>query len=258
MMDAISLLPVKAYSDNYIWLAQHDADDGVVIVDPGDANPVLQMMEALALTPCAILITHHHYDHIDGIPELLKHFHVPVFGPANSSIPKLTETVGEGDTVELNNKLSFSVIEVPGHTVDHIAYCGHEVVFCGDTLFAGGCGRLFEGTAEQMLQSLHKLAGLTDDTRVCCAHEYTLRNLEFARQVDRQNERLAERLEAVRQMRLDDQPTLPSTIAMEKMTNPFLRCHDSQVQAAAAQYAGRAVTDELETFKIIRFWKDTW
>ena len=256
-MDAINLLPVKAFSDNYIWLARHDAADSVVIVDPGDAEPVLRMLETLALTPCAILITHHHHDHIGGIPGLLKHFHVPVFGPANSAIPGLTQTVREGDSVELDNGLSFNVLEVPGHTLDHIAYCGHEVVFVGDTLFAGGCGRLFEGSAEQMLQSLHKLTALADDTRVCCAHEYTLRNLEFAREVDRQNARLAERLDHVRQLRLDDRPTLPTTIDVEKKTNPFLRCQDDQVQATAAEYAGRAVTDELEAFKVIRFWKDT-
>ena len=257
-MDTISLLPVKAFSDNYIWLAQNDAAGAVIIVDPGDANPVLQVMDAMSLTPCAILITHHHLDHTGGIRELLKHFHIPVFGPANSSIPGLSETVGENDSVNLDNGLSFKVLEVPGHTLDHIAYYGHQVLFCGDTLFAGGCGRLFEGTAEQMLQSLQKLAGLMDNTQVCCAHEYTLGNLEFAHQVDTHNSQLTERLKNVRQLRHDDQPTLPSTIGMEKQTNPFLRCHDSQVQAAAAHYAGRSITSELETFKVIRFWKDTW
>ena len=259
-MDEISLIPVKAFSDNYIWLAQAqgDADTGIVIVDPGDANPVLQMMNTLAITPCAVLITHHHYDHIDGIQELLKHYDVPVYGPSASFIPGLTRHVGEGDQVELDNGLVFRVLEVPGHTTDHIAYWGHQTLFCGDTLFAGGCGRLFEGSAEQMFQSLQKLAGLPDETRICCAHEYTLNNLEFALQVDTHNELLVARLEATRKVRLAGQPSLPSLLLTEKQTNPFLRCHDGRIQAAAASYANRPMADAMETFRVIRFWKDTW
>lgn len=249
------IVPVRAFSDNYIWVIrdQHYA----AVVDPGDAAPVLDYLRRENLQLVAILNTHHHNDHVGGNAALLKEFPVPIYGPANESIPTLTHRLVEGDTVHLAEfSLSFSVLDIPGHTAGHIAYYGANLLFCGDTLFACGCGRLFEGTAQQMHASLQKLAALPDETLVYCGHEYTLANIRFARQVEPGNPALIELEAAAERLRASDIPTLPSTLAMEKATNPFLRCDQPQVIHAASGYLGKPLPDPVSVFAAVRSWKN--
>lgn len=263
--DMNQAIPVPAFSDNYIWLlpASGNAGDGeadrhVAIVDPGDAKPVLRALDERGLAPIAILVTHHHFDHTGGLRELRTRLRVPVYGPANSRIPGLDHTLRDGDRITVGGALELDVIEVPGHTLDHIAYAGNGLLLCGDTLFAGGCGRLFEGTAEQMYDSLARLAALPDETRVYCAHEYTLANLEFAARVEPENDDLRRRLAETRQLRDDDRVTLPSTLGDERRTNPFLRCDIPTVAAAAERYSNRHLENPTEVFAAIRSWKDAF
>ena len=219
----LHVTPIPAFRDNYIW-ALHD-DKIAVIVDPGEAAPVLNFLREKNLQLNTILITHHHNDHVGGNRDLLAKFPVPVYGPAAEKIDTLTLRLNENDVVNLLQLgLSFRVIQIPGHTAGHIAYVGHGMVFCGDTLFACGCGRLFEGTAAQMHVSLSKLAALPGDTKVYCAHEYTLANIAFARAVEPDNAALLQREFDDREKRGNNIPTVPSTIQIELATNPFLRC----------------------------------
>jgi hydroxyacylglutathione hydrolase len=249
------IIPIPAFRDNYIWAIREGGR--AVVVDPGDAVPVLRFLEQERLELAAILVTHHHADHVGGVDELVAAHHVPVFGPAAETIPELTDGVRGGDAVALpGSGVRLRVIDVPGHTAGHIAYSGEGSLFCGDTLFACGCGRLFEGTAEQMLGSLDRLAALEGSTRVYCAHEYTLSNIRFARAVDPANAALAAR-ESVEQAKRDrGEPTIPSTIADELATNPFLRVRDAAVIASATQHAGRALRDDVEVFATLRSWKN--
>jgi len=253
---------IPAFNDNYIWLIPAAGiirpGQTVIIIDPGVARPVIEYLENNKLQPCSILITHHHYDHVDGIEELRQRFSLPVYGPANSAIPWIDHPLYDNDEITLKNGMSFHVIATPGHTLDHICYYQPGMLFCGDTLFAAGCGRLFEGTAEQMFQSLTQLTRLPDDTRIFCTHEYTLENLMFARHVEPENEDVRTRLARVQQQRANSQITLPSTMAEERLSNPFLRCSEPSVMAAASHFAQRPVNDAADTFKIIRFWKDGW
>jgi len=261
------VIAIPAFSDNYIWLVAASRenhpdtsalDKAVIIVDPGIAEPVLKTLKQNSLQPCAILITHHHYDHIDGIKALCQHYPLPVYGPANSTIPGINHPVHDNDQITLKNGMQFDVLATPGHTLDHLCYYYPGMLFSGDTLFAAGCGRLLEGTSGQMFQSLKRLASLPDDTRIFCTHEYTLTNLEFAHHVEPENNAITERLQQVRQLRASKQITLPSTLAIERSCNPFLRCSESTVMAAASKFARREVSDAADTFKIIRFWKDSW
>ena len=225
----LEILPVPAFRDNYIWLL-HDGTHAVV-VDPGDATPVFQTLDERALKLVAILLTHHHDDHIGGVPGLLAHWAVPVHAPRNESYAFSHLEVREGSVVALPElQIQFSVLEVPGHTLDHVAYYGTNRLFCGDTLFAGGCGRLFEGTPAQMFSSLQRLAHLPPDTQVFCAHEYTEHNLNFALRLEPDNPALVVRLQHVMQLRQASRPTLPSTIGLELETNPFLRCHSHTIR----------------------------
>lgn len=253
-------IPVNAFNDNYIWLIRLTEDinaSSVAIVDPGDATPVLEAVDDMSLIPEAILITHHHYDHIGGVEKILQHYAIPVYGPATETIPSLDFTLKNNDKISLHdNKLEFEIIDVPGHTSGHIAYYTPGMLFCGDTLFAGGCGRLFEGTPAQMYHSLETLSSLPDDTRVYCAHEYTLANLNFAMLVEPDNIELQDRLVTTRQLRAEDQATVPSRLGLEKQTNPFLRCHQPAVRAAAERYADKVLNNEIEVFTVIRAWKD--
>jgi hydroxyacylglutathione hydrolase len=240
----LEIVPVGAFKDNYVWTLRSGAQ--AVVVDPGDARPVLAYLAAERLELSAILATHHHADHVGGIAELVRGRAIPVYGPRGEPIPTLTHPVGEGDTVTLPALgVAFSVLDIPGHTRAHIAYYGAGALFCGDTLFACGCGRLFEGTAEQMYASLEKLRALPDDTRVYCGHEYTLAN-----------ESLKKRELESRRLRDAGRPTLPSTLGEEKATNPFLRCREPAVVASANKYLGARVSDPVRVFAAIRDWKN--
>jgi len=256
----LQVTPVKAFSDNYIWLihAPREARQ-VVVVDPGDAAPVEALLAAQRLQLAAVLITHHHHDHTGGVDDLLQAHPVPIFGPAGERIPGTPQALREGDQVRLDALgLSFRVLDVPGHTAGHIAYVGHGAVFCGDTLFSAGCGRLFEGTAEQMSASLDKLSSLPPETLVYCAHEYTLSNLKFAAAVEPRNDDTAAYLQECQQRRSRDEATVPSDIRRERNVNPFLRCDRQTVKQAAEAHAGHALHGSVEVFAAVRQWKDTF
>ncbi len=251
----LDIVPLQALRDNYVWTlrnARHAA-----VVDPGEARPVLEYLQREKLALAAILATHHHPDHVGGIPELLAHQRVPVYGPKGEPIATLTRPVAEGDTVEIPELgVTLSVLDIPGHTRAHIAYYGAGSLFCGDTLFACGCGRLFEGTPEQMMASLAKLAALPDATKVYCGHEYTLANIAFAQQVEPKNTALAARLVRDQKLRAAGKPTLPSTLGEERATNPFLRWKEPAVVESANKYLGARVSDPVRVFAAIRDWKN--
>lgn len=256
----LQVTPVRAFTDNYIWLIHAPrAPRRVVVVDPGDAAPVQRALAAGGLELAGILLTHHHADHVGGVADLLRMNSGPVkiFGPATESVPGNPVRLREGDTVELDSLgLRFEVLDVPGHTAGHIAYVGHGALFCGDTLFSGGCGRLFEGTAEQMAASLAKFAALPEETRVYCAHEYTVGNLRFGVAVEPGNTDLAAYLTACLERRAKDDTTLPSDIRRELNVNPFLRCHRQTVKQAAEARAGHGLNDPVQVFAVLRQWKD--
>jgi len=254
----LEVTPVRAFADNYIWLIHGQTDrTRIAAVDPGDARPVERALADQGLTLAAVLVTHHHRDHTGGVEALVGRSGVPVFGPARESIPGDPRPLVEGDEVRLDELgLAFRVMDVPGHTAGHIAFVGHGAVFCGDTLFSAGCGRLFEGTPAQMLDSLGRLAALPRDTRVYCTHEYTLNNLRFARVVDPGNAATAAYEAECMQKRNRDEPTVPSTIGRELEINPFLRCDDNNVKQAAEFRAGRRLMDKMAVFAAVREWKD--
>jgi hydroxyacylglutathione hydrolase len=253
------IIPIPAFADNYIWALR----DGAVaaVVDPGDAAPVVAYLERERVALCAILATHHHGDHVGGIPALLERWQVPVFGPAREKIPGRTQALEGGDRFEVPGiATTFDVIDVPGHTAGHIAlfgqFGGGPVLFCGDTLFTGGCGRLFEGTPAQMWSSLTALAALPPETHVYCGHEYTVANLRFARAVEPDNADIKARDAQAQAKRGRGEPTVPSTMGEERATNPFLRAYLPAVREAAAAHAGRALVDDVASFGALREWKN--
>lgn len=266
---ALEVEAIAAFADNYIW-ALHDGRVAAV-VDPGDAQPVLRFLKERGLALGAIVITHHHGDHVGGVRELLAAYPenpegqpLQVIGPATESIPCRTQAVREGDVVRLAQPAAtFQVIDVPGHTSGHVAYVGHlqgnaasASLFCGDTLFATGCGRLFEGTPAQMRASLAKLAALAPDTRVYCAHEYTASNVRFARAVEPGNADLAAWEDEVTALRAEGRSTVPTTVGHERATNPFMRSDEADVKQAVARHAGIDADDAVAIFAALREWKN--
>lgn len=254
----MKLIPLPAFQDNYLWVL-HDGRRAIV-VDPGDAQPVLACLQRDRLQLEAILVTHHHPDHIGGLDALRDATGAAVYGPARERIPEPFTRLAEGDAVNALG-LAFRVLDVPGHTAGHVAYyCpdvdGRPLLFCGDTLFSGGCGRLFEGTAAQMLASLDKLAALPGATRVCCTHEYTLSNLKFARAVEPGNAELIQYQQRCEELRARNQPTLPSSIEQEKLVNPFLRTRLPGVAQAARAHDTATSPDEVGVFATLRHWKN--
>jgi hydroxyacylglutathione hydrolase len=260
----LTITPIPALDSNYFWVIRPNPNrPAVYVVDPGDATPVIDYLRSNQLELSAILITHRHRDHTQGIAGLLEYSPVPVYGPDSELIPSITHKLGDGDALTLGG-VSFRIIGVPGHTWEHIAYfcaatnTSPPLLFCGDALFAGGCGRRFDGTAEIMWDSLQKLASLPDDTHIYCAHEYTQANLEFALAAEPDNKLLADRFKQVTQLRAQGQITLPSTILQEKRTNPFLRCQQPGIKIFIESKTRQLPETPAEVFGALRLIKDTW
>ena len=253
----LAIHAVPAFKDNYIWVLEDGAN--AVAVDPGDDEPVRKFLERTGLRLAAVLATHHHADHVGGLPALAQRWKCPTFGPAHEVAARLDRRLAEGDRITVPGLgIELGTLDIPGHTAGHIALFGDGMVFCGDTLFTCGCGRLFEGTPPQMVESLAKLARLPRDTRVYCGHEYTLANIRFAEAVEPGNRALAQRKARDAARRDRGEPTVPSTIAEELATNPFLRCEEPEVVASAESHAGRRLEGRVEVFAEIRAWKNNF
>ena len=255
----LEIIPLPALKDNYIWLLKNKASRHIAIVDPSEPEPVLKFIASEKLIPIAIMITHHHWDHVGGIAGITEKHTLPVYTPKTESVTGSTNPVGEGDVVSLPElELTLNILDVPGHTAGAVAYYTDKMVFSGDTLFTAGCGRLFEGTPAQMHASLTKFKSLPDDTLLYCGHEYTVSNLKFAATVEPDNKAIQECLKLAQQARNENQATVPTTLAQEKETNPFLRCEQTTVINAAADYSGEKSNEPAEVFAAIRRWKDNF
>ncbi|WP_020209654.1 hydroxyacylglutathione hydrolase [Gilvimarinus chinensis] len=256
------LFSFPALQTNYFWLLQPDDNSAnAYIFDPGDAEPVRQQLKQHELTLAGIVVTHHHWDHTDGIDDLLTDFNVPVYGPSSPKIPQITHPLKGGDTLALG-PLTLEVLDTPGHTLEHIAYflpnSEPPRLFSADNIFGAGCGRMFEGSAEQFVNSLQQLCQLPPDTLICCSHEYTIDSIQFALSVEPNNLELRKRQEEEKRKRAQRLPTIPSSLALELATNPFLRTTEVEVIASAEHYSGRRLTSESEVFAAIRHWKDNF
>jgi hydroxyacylglutathione hydrolase len=256
----MNLLPIPAFSDNYIWLLQHQGM--ALVVDPGESTPVSHWLKENNHRLDCILVTHHHGDHTGGVSALQREWGAKVYGPANEKLGFEYQPMKQGSTLSWQG-LNFLTIDVPGHTAGHVAYYAEPtqqapLLFCGDTLFSGGCGRLFEGTAEQMLQSLDKLAALPSSARVCCAHEYTLSNLKFAHAVEPDNLNLKKYISKCEQLRSQNLPTLPAELGNELQINPFLRTRKPSVINAVKKMAPNVTDNEAEIFAQLRIWKNDY
>ena len=253
----INIEPIKAFNDNYIWLAT--TNEGSIVIDPGEAHKTIKYLKGNDLNLEAILITHHHFDHTGGIEDMLKFRNVDVYGPVNN-IPSINKQLRDGDLFSVIG-IDFKIIEIPGHTLDHIAFFsennGNPVLFCGDTLFSSGCGRVFEGTFEQMHKSILKLKSLPANTKIYSGHEYTQSNLKFAMEVEPLNQKLISRYNDVQDLLNKGIPTLPTTLELELEVNPFLRCHTREVQNSVVKQFNTS-NHEDEIFKALRQWKDNF
>jgi len=252
----ITIVPVRAFKDNYIWIIRDDMQHTAWVVDPGDASPVNQYLQEHKLELKGILITHHHSDHSGGVADLLdKWGAVPVYASTKSKVPFVSHFVKEGDEVNCG-LLKLKVVEIPGHTLDHIAFYNNEIIFCGDTLFSAGCGRVFEGTFEQMYFSLSKILKMNPSLKIYCGHEYTLQNLKFAEHVEPANQFIQDKINWASQLMTEGKPTLPSLLQDEMKMNPFLRCNESSVIQAAEKFAKNDLTTSEDVFKALREWKN--
>ena len=252
----LSVEPIKAYTDNYIWLVS--TNEGSIVVDPGESKEILNLIDANEIDLKGVLITHHHYDHTNGLLDLTNKMNLEVYGP--KKIEGINNIVNESDKFSLIG-IDFEVIEIPGHTLDHLAFYSPNnedpILFCGDTLFAGGCGRVFEGTFEQMFMSLKKISKYPKETKVFCGHEYTLSNLKFALEVDKDNKDLVNEFNNIEKLISSDIPSLPTNLNKELKLNPFLRCHDIDIKNKVIEKFD-IIDDELEIFTALRKWKDNF
>jgi len=256
----LKITPIDALQDNYIWLLRETNHRGAIVVDPGEAKPVLETLTRGQLSLTAILVTHHHWDHTNGIAELLKQYPTAiVFGPAKEKVFGCKHFMQENDQTAIPNfSTQFKVLDIPGHTLGHIAYYGANALFCGDTLFTAGCGRIFEGTPEQMYQSLSKLAALPATTKIYCGHEYTLANLKFAAHVEPNNTDTQQRIKQVQQLRAQQLPSVPATLMLELQTNPFLRCESPSIISAVEYHIKKKLDNPVDVFAHLREWKNSF
>ena len=255
----LDVTAIPVFSDNYVWTLSNPDTGYATVVDPGDARPVMAFLNSHSLNLEAILITHHHWDHVGGIDTLKKHYGATVYGPALEAIEGVDNKVSEGNTISLSETgTDFRVVDLAGHTSGHIGYLEGNHLFCGDTLFSAGCGRLFDGTMPQLHASLGKISRLPDATQICCTHEYTLNNLHFAQEVEPENQDVASYIPEVEDMMRRRQPSLPSSLVKEKRINPFLRTSLDSIRSAVSAHAGRTIGDDLDCFAELRKWKDSY
>ena len=259
-MFELEIVPIPAFETNYIWLGVNAAKKIAFVVDPGEAEPVLTYLKTHALQLKTILLTHKHGDHVGGVAALKAAYPgVSIYGHPTEGIASVTHPVEDQQQINFADfAVEFQVLYIPGHTLGHVAYYAAPLLFCGDTLFGGGCGRCFEGTPVEMFNSLKRLAALPNETKVYCAHEYTLANLKFARQVEPLNQKIAERIWHTQALRAQGLPSVPSTLLLEKQTNPFLRCDQPEIMEQVSQYVHQTLQQPLEVFTELRFWKDAW
>lgn len=255
----VNVLTIPAFNDNYIWLIKDSQSQHCVVVDPGDATPVLEIIESQELILDAILLTHKHYDHIDGVTELLSALGEDINVFSKDKLFPESKQVVEGQSIHcFESRLVLEVMEVPGHTLDHIVFYNDEQLFCGDTLFSGGCGRIFEGSHKQMFEALSRLAKLPDSTKVYCAHEYTISNLTFAYAIEPKNSALLSYMQEVAKKRQQGLASIPTSIAVEKQINPFLRCYQNELISHLQNQLSMPLVAGLETFTALRTYKDNF
>ena len=252
----LNVEPIKAYTDNYIWLVS--TNEGSIVVDPGESKEILNLIDSNKIDLKGVLITHHHYDHTNGLLDLTNKINLEVYGP--KKIEGINNIVKESDKFSIIG-IDFEVIEIPGHTLDHLAFYSSNnkepILFCGDTLFAGGCGRVFEGTFEQMFKSLKKISNYPKETKIFCGHEYTISNLKFALKVDEDNKQLADEYISVKKLISSNIPSLPTDLNKELKVNPFLRCNEINIKNKVIDKFD-IIDDELEIFTALRKWKDNF
>jgi len=252
----IFITPIPVLQDNYVWVISNKSH--AIVVDPGDAEPVINYLKLNKLILSAILITHHHKDHTGGVEGLIKNFKCEVYSHPTTKLDCLKHNVAEGSSVILDGFPKFSILEIPGHTLDHIAFYFQNNLFCGDTLFSAGCGRVFEGTYAQMYRSLLKIKSLPASTYIYCAHEYTLQNLFFAKEVEPNNKFIEQKIIEVSNLQKNKNPSLPSILSDELEINPFIRCDIQVVARSAENYIGHSLKNEDEIFKVLREWKNNF